>query len=612
VIQPFLYNHILDKETIMNTKRIISAVLLLLCANCNVFGDRPLERAEILQILQEVTSQPRKAWIPAGTIEATHEEYRAPETTNPSEIGSQISQEIAEYQNNPNKCERTEDPQKMKLDAIPFNVRYKLSNEYTMTSTAKVISDGDRFYWEINVDSRTDSVKPEKDLAGNFMTEQFNLDWNGRRIFAWDGEKYTTYTSGNHAIVDSRGNTLHVVNGPLTAGFIPWGYGHYTYESLSAAESSAVETYVDGQTQIHLTLTNSDGTAMLFVMDPAKGYAVLSCTMETNGATICKQYSGYQSVGGGWVPATILLERFEAGTNRLLARDLWGVTAIDGNVPDVGSFDVEYEPDALIEYASYITSKTAMYRYSPIVDTDALLAERLAYAASEGSQPQNCATAALKYAASNLGKAVTDSQLAELVTDDGTSLLAMKQFAQQLGLYCRAVTTDIETLKGLDNCQVILHIPGKKHFVVLESIDNNFVRIIDLTKDKFYYRTDINFFGMDWPDGVALLISDDPIPGEFVEIDDADLANITGGSGYTCTLLLQGYNVIFCDYVGGLCGGYYQIYWERWGCESAESGSCSMTWFERCRVSPCIEDPYDPFNCTITGGWRFYYMKGCN
>jgi len=594
----------------MNTKRIVSAVFLLLSASCGAFADRPLERAEILQILQEMTSQPGKAWIPAGTIEATHEEYRAPKTTILSEISSQISQEITEYQNDPNKRERTEDLQKMKLDAIPFNVRCQLSNEYTMTSATTVRFDGERFYWEINVGSRTDSVKPDNDLADNFMTEQFNLDWNTRRIFAWDGEKYTTYTSGNHAIVDSRGVTPHVVNGPLTAGFIPWGYGRYTFENLSAAESSAVETYVDGQTQIHLTLTNSDGTAMLFVMDPAKGYAVLSCTMETNGATIYKQYSGYQPVGGNWAPATILLERFEAGTNRLLARDLWSIAAIDSNVPVVGSFDVEYEPDALIEYASYITDRPAMYRYSSIVDTDALLAGRLAYAVDEGSQPQNCATATLKYAAQKLGRAVTDSQLAELVTDDGTSLSVMKQFAQQLGLYCRAVTTDIVTLRGLNNCQVILHIPGKKHFVVLESVDNYFVRIIDLTKDKFYYRTDINFFGMDWPEGVALLISDEPIAGEFVEINDADLANITGGSGYTCTRLLQQYNVIFCDRVGELCLGYYQEYWERWGCESAESGSCSMTWMPRVTVSPCIEDPSDPDDCTVSTS-TVYYMRAC-
>jgi len=160
---------------------------------------------------------------------------------------------------------------------------------------------------------------------------------------------------------------------------------------------------------------------------------------------------------------------------------------------------------------------------------------------------------------------------------------------------------------------VILHIPGKKHYVVLESVDSSFVRIIDLTKDKFYYRTDIAFFGMDWPDGVALLISDEPIAGELVEIDDADLANITGGfvAGYSCTRPLQEYDVIFCDQVGGLCGGYYQIYRERYGCESATGGSCSMIWLSRIEVCPCIEKPDNPNQCTVNGDWEFYYMQAC-
>jgi hypothetical protein len=601
------------KEIIMKTGHILLAVVLFFAVCHTVFAERQLDEAETLGILQQLTSQPKKTWIPAGIIEATHEEYKAPKVTDLGEINNQINQKVAEYQNNLNKPELTENLQKMKLDAVPFNVRYKLSNEYTMTSTVILRFDGDRFYWEINVNSRTDSVKPDKNLTDNFMTDEFNLDWNARRIFAWDGENYTTYSSGNHAIVDSRGNTPHIVNGPLTAGFIPWGYGHYSYDSLVAAGPTAVEKIVDDQTQIHLTLNNLDGMQMSFVLDAAKNYAVLSCSIETFSAIISKQYGNYHLVNGNWVPTTILLERFEAGTNRLLARDLWNLTTIDGNTPGIESFDVEFKDDALIEYASYITNKPAMYHNRPTVDIDALLTERLAYAANEDGQQQNCATAALKYVAGQLGRKVADSQLAEMVTEPtgDTSLLAMKQFAQSLGFYCKAVTADINTLRNLDNCQIILHIPGKKHFVVLESIDDIFVRVIDLASDKFYYRTDINFFGMDWTEGTALLVSNSPVTGDFTKIADTELASIIGASGYACTLLLQEYNVIYCVYVGGQCEGNYQIYWQRWGCESAPSGSCSTSRMERLRYSPCIEDLYDPFNCTITGAWTFYYMRAC-
>jgi hypothetical protein len=599
----------------MKTKNIVLPVLLLLSLCSVAFADRQLERTEVLQIFQKLTNQPRKTWIPAGTIEAKHEEYRAPKTIDADVLNGQINKEIQQYQNDPNKKELTQELQKMRLDAEPFNARYKLSNEYTMSSTAIVKFDGDRFYWEINVTSRTDSIKPGKDLAGNFMTEQFDLDWNARRIFAWDGEKYTTYfLPGNHAIVDTTGRTPHVVNGPLTAGVIPWGYGYYTYENLSTMDSSAVEKYIGGQTQIHLTLNNPDGSQMVFVMDPQKNYAVISCLITGHGdVVISKRYSDYQLIAGGWVPSAILLEQYETGSNRLLTHDLWNITSIDANAPESYDFEVGYEADALIEHFSFNGSKPEMYRYSQRVNTDQLLAERLAFSASESAQSQNCATAALKYVTSQLGKDVSDQQLAELVTEPNstTSLYQMKQFVQGLGLYCRAVKTDVQTLKSLYGCEVILHIPGKKHFVALEAIDDKYVWTIDLAGNKFYYRTDINFFGMDWSEGTALLISNSPIAGEFTEIDESELGNIMGASGYQCNVLRQEYGVIFCGYAGGLCGGEYKEFYTRWGCGVAESGSCSQSKMLRYKKSPCIEDPYDPLACTVTGEWTVYYMQAC-
>ncbi|NQT02941.1 MAG: hypothetical protein HQ580_13015 [Planctomycetes bacterium] len=600
----------------MNTKHFVSAILLSLAISCIAFADRQLDRAEILQIFEKLTSQPRNTWISAGTIEAAHEEYMAPKITNVTEIDNQILETIKEYQSNPNKRELTEELQKMRLDAIPFNVRYRLSNKYTMNSNVDVRFDGDRFYWEINVSSRTDSVKPGASLAGNFMTDEFNLDWNTRRIFAWDGGKYTTYfLPGNHAVVDTTGSTPHAVNGPLTAGLIPWGYGYCAYENLSAAASSADEKNINGQIQIHLTINNSDGSEMVFVMDPGKDYAVISSSINDLDTVISTQYDSYQMVSGNWVPANISKERYDARTNKLLAYDIWNFTTISGETPAPWSFNVEYEADALIEYSSYLTSKPAMYSYSYTVDTDKLLLERLSYAASEGIQPQNCATAALKYTVSQSGKDIADRQLAQLVSgpDKTTSLYAMKQFVQRLGLYCRAVKLDIKTLQKLDGCEVILHIPGKNHFIVLGDIDDRYVSSIDLTNNKFYYRTDVAFFGMDWTEGIALLISNQPIKiqGSFTEIVDNRLHNIIGGAGYSCTQLRQEYDVVYCDYVGGECASYYELYYERWGCEAAESGSCSSYLMVRCALCPCINDPYNPWRCIVTGEFRIYYMRAC-
>ena len=118
---------------------------------------------------------------------------------------------------------------------------------------------------------------------------------------------------------------------------------------------------------------------------------------------------------------------------------------------------------------------------------------------------------------------------------------------------------------------------------------------------------------MDWTEGTALLISNRPIQlhGNFTDITDARLNNLIGGSGYTCTRLLQTYNVIYCTYLGGLCFGYYQVYLTRYGCEVAESGSCSTSRMLRYAECPCIVNPYNPFSCIGTGEWTFHFMRAC-
>jgi hypothetical protein len=602
----------------MSAKRIVVLIGVLLSVSCVAFADRQLDRADILQIFQKLTSQPRKTWISVGTIEATHEEYKAPKTTDPGEINRQINQEIQEYQSNPNKREKTEELQKMKLAAIPFNVRYRLSNESKMNSEVVIRYDGDRFYWEINVHSRTDSIKPGIDLEDNFMTEEFNLNWNSRRAFAWDGAKYTTYAlSVNQVIVDSTGRTPHVVNGPLTAGIIPWGYGYYTYDKLSAAEFSADERDIAGQTQIHLTFNTPDGSETFYILDPKRDYALLSCIIKkSDNSVIFQEYGNYRLISGQWVPSSISVERYNGPSNKLLAYDVWNFTRISDAIPSSYSFNVDYKPNALVEYRSYATNKSLMYHYSHTADMDLPLSERLAFAGAKSTQSQNCATAALKYTASRLDKTVTDQQLAQLVSepDKTTSLYAMKQLACRLGFYCRAIKTDLQTLKSLYGCKAILHIPGKNHFVVFDHFDNQYVWLVDLASNKFYYSTDRNCFDMDWSGGIALLVSNQPIQlqGNFAEIADGQLHNIIGASGYTCSNLLQEYGVIFCDYVGGECGGYYEEYYERWGCKSAPSGSCSYSIMLRMKDSPCINNPYNPNACDITGEWTLYYMRACN
>jgi hypothetical protein len=596
----------------MNLRYFVLTVFLSVFVSCAAFGDRVLDRGEILGILEHLTSEPQKGWISAGTIEAGHEEYRAAEITSEAEIDSRITQEINQYQSNPNKRELTSELQQMKLEAIGFNVRYRLSNNYTMYSNVVVRCDGDRFYWEINVSSRSDSVFPGASLEGNFMTEEFNLDYNKVRIFSWDGQKYTIYfKSGGHSVVDTTGSLPRAVTGPLTAGHIPWGYGDYTYANLSAASSAAEEKNVNGQPQVHMTINRADGSEMVFVLDPGKDYALISSSISDGGEVVSAEYGNYQLVSGKWVPLGISIERHDAWTNRLLSYDIWSFTSISGTAPGPGSFSAAYDADALIEYRSNLTSKPAMYSYSYDIDTGRLLLERLAYAASEGVQVQNCATAALKYAMTRSGKDVPDRALAGLVSeqDKGTSLYRMKEFAEGRGLYCRAVKLDVDGLKKLKGCEAILHIPDKKHYIVLAGIDDRRVGRIDLTANKFYHRTSVNYLDTEWTEGTALLISSRPITieGNFSEISDARLRNISGGNGWQCIELLQEEDEVYC---GWNCTGYYEYYPERWGCEYVGSGYCAHSAYLRKSETECIIDPYYG-DCTISGEWTDYYMWAC-
>ena len=137
----------------MRTASILCIVAASLCLSHLAFSQTAMDRAETLDILRQLTSQSYTTWIAAGTIEATRQEYGAAKVTDPAVIRSEIDNAIQQYQTSTNKRELSSDAQKMTLDAIPFNVRYKLSNEYSMTSRHTVKYDQGRFHWEINVSS---------------------------------------------------------------------------------------------------------------------------------------------------------------------------------------------------------------------------------------------------------------------------------------------------------------------------------------------------------------------------------------------------------------------------------------------------------------------------
>ncbi|MBE0535399.1 MAG: hypothetical protein IH624_06985 [Phycisphaerae bacterium] len=556
----------------MQKKCIFLAVVVLSTVYGRAAGQRPLDRAEILDLLKVLTDEPRDTWISSGVVHATRLEYRA------------ATDQITE-------------------------------------STVQIRYDGHKFYWEIDTDSA--SLPPDAQ-QGN-PREVADMKLNARRVFAWDGQRYTVYSKqGNNAIVFEDTSTIPVVvNGPLTAGVIPWGYGKFTYDVLSGAEVSGIETQREGLTIIELTVRMTETLQMTCVLDRDKDYAVLSNTVRNEGRSLTvRTYDGYRRVGGRWVPQVVQIETFDDSGKpaRLTSYDHWNLTRVSTQIPTSNPFVVDMEPEAFIEEYTKLSKKPLTYYQREHADTESLRRMRLEIIAAGKGRNANCGTITTQYVMSRWKKNITQQQRTLLGESDdaSTSLYTIKQVLAGAGLNCRAVKTDIDTLRTLRNCSVILHLPGRNHFVVLDHIDDQRVWLVDLDHDRFYFPVGIDLFTLDWPSGTALLVSAEPLPlsAESVEIPDARLRKLVGADSlgtYSCTQRIQEYRIVYCSpAIGMVCAGRYRVYPELFGCELSEGGGgCAGGPVAGSWYLDCIEKPSDPGECGVTGEWIVLYIHAC-
>ena len=576
---------------------------------------RTLERTEVLTILQELTVNPRTVWIETGTIEAVYERYQAPRITDRQEIDERIRRRVKSYTAGEKRPEVSEELRKERLAAIPFNMQYRLANEQFRQSAILVHCDGDKLYQRIEVIRNTDTVQRPPDLEGNQKTKQFNSDWHGLKIFVDDATRCAMYFPRiDRAIIDTAGAYPRGTSGTLKAGLIPWGSGIYTYQELASWDISAWEEDTAEGRQVHLAMRSPQGLIHELVLDGEKDYAMLSSRLIlANGSEIRQQCANYQRVGGNWVPRNVVKERFEPASGRLLTRDTWFFTSISAEKPASDVFDLQFAGGVLVEQHAADIEKPFLYRQSDSVDIGTLVDKKLAFERSRTACPQNCASGAMKYVSNRLGKDVADETLSLLVDDnDGqTSLYSLRQFAREIGLYAYAVKADLTTLKSLSTKQAILHMPGRRHFVVLDRIGDDYIWLIDLAGNRLYYRVSTHFFDLEWPDGTALLLSTEPVwfDEHISEIDDLNLAQIRGGSGYTCTKKMQDMEEFFCP---PDCSGFYEAYAQLYGCEAAPSGSCVTDWFVSHVEAPCTISSSDPDQCGIISEQaEYYYKKAC-
>jgi len=338
--------------------------------------------------------------------------------------------------------------------------------------------------------------------------------------------------------------------------------------------------------------------------------------------TVVYTYDKYQQVGSRWIPTLITIDRFSTDEtpSRLISSDVWRISSISPAPLERGAFQVPIADDATVQYRCSQSAKPLVYLQSQAdsqnnqISSDTLLNLRLG--ALQSSAAKNCATLAMKYVAPKMGASVTDSQLASLINpvDGKTSLLALQQFGLGLGLYTKAGTTDIETLKSLAaDHQIILYLPGNGHFAAVGNVDEKFIRLVDLTKNYFYYSIPLTQFHLDW-EGVALLLSNEPFaaPEGTMEMDVAEQQTILGAActtgHYSCSNMVQEESVVFCAVD---CTGLYEFWFERWACLCDTEGSCSNSVMIRFSTTPCIEDPIELGNCDVTGDWTDYNMRAC-
>jgi predicted double-glycine peptidase len=555
----------------MKTSLFILIIVSLMCNSA--FADRILSAGEISVILNTLTQQPVGTWLPAGSISARRLEY------------SMTEKSICEYR-----------------------------------ETAHF--DGLRFYRGITL------ISGENETESDVQAVKPNsLEMDRERIFCWDGVTYTQYyKSAATAVIQSGQDPVSFgTYGAFSAGIIPWGYGIYTVQNLSACVSSAHEVLVGEQKQIHLQITKGNSSPVLqmnFILDPDKNYAVISYRIEDPQLSgINQSYRQFVQINNRWIPTIITIERFlkKPVGNQVVSYEDWTFEAIKPDVPQDALFSVKLKNDTLVELHSSNYPKSIMYYVNDQKDVKSLLEEKIAFSNQIDSVGKNCAAAVVQLVTKQFSRPYPAGQIEAIIAQNSkmTSLYLLKSKLEETGLYCAAVETNLESLRKLNNVQVILHLEDSSHYVILDRIDDTYVWTIDLTSRKIYWKSPIQEFLQQWKRGIAIIVSDNPqsLNPEGTSLSVSDQQQIMGGNpGYSCTEMIQITDRSLCPEPQGLlCGGLYYVYYQRYGCKEDPNAveSCQGYRMPGHKYARCTTDICEPGSCKLTGDWYVRDIRAC-
>lgn len=570
-----------------------------------LWGQETSNRSEVSDIVDQLIQQQRTSWIETGTMELLHTEYRAPVLTDTAAIEAKIEQALADFDSNPGRVVKTAELQAQQREAIPFNVRYEYANETTTTTYELVKVDEDRHSQDITIESRIESITKPASLAYNQMTNDVDLHGNQRRIFAWDGQNYTLYNLPvNLAIVDASNRFDQAGVAPRKAGLIPWGQGKFSKDKLMDAQ---ITYQAPRNGELVVSFVWDEGIEFTVTIDSKPSFTLLSHSLVyPDGSFTRTELSKYRQVKESWIPYEIWTEQYDAGGQRLLAYDLWEILDISTKTPRPNEFAAEYHENARISHYSPLSDKPLRYHHNSRIDIQGLLSRRLDVEASANNSNQNCATLSIAYAAEKLGTSIAEEQFSDIVDSGFTSLLQMKTLAQNMGLNAEVVQTDVAGLEHYGEGQIILHLPGKNHFVVLDHIDSEGVWCVDLVSNRFYYPINLKRLAAIWSEGIALVLAKNPISVAQLDtvLTDTGASVYTGGMPGTCTKVRQEAGYQPCPD----CIGSYYVYHKIMGCEYAPTGTC----YEEVLVSgwsaPCRFNAYGECEAAT---WYYDFMYGC-
>lgn len=557
-------------------KRFTITVLTIFGLSTIAGADRDMTSNEVTQLLETLTSQPRLTWLTKGKVRARHLEY--------TEV-----------------------------------------NNTVVESEEVFIIDGEKYTWEITVEEDSGSQMLPEIVETQAGQAQHVSNSDKKRIFTWDGSQYTRYfKSSGYAMValDSQDMPIQVF-GPLSAGVIPWGHGDFQLSTLTQLEPAAIERGTGDEQRIELTLIKHQIHPALTItirLNPLRNYAVEWYRWRNDQASIEYTLSDYTQINLKWMPQRIRVERTDLRDTepKLLSYDDWFYEEISSDLPPTDPFQTKFSNGTLVEMQLPNHPQTLLYHAFDEANVSELINDKISMLTADQQEQNNCATAAIRHLIKRYNRPEPDQQMAELVSAETrlTSLQKVKQALEESELYCSAIQTDLETLKTIDNCSGILHIPINNHYVILDHIDAEYVWTIDLTSRKFYWKTPIKDFLNQWEDGTVLLVTESPIylPSGLNNIETEQLLMIQGGGNYSCSEIIQTETVENCpEPLGGLiCRGSYRMFWQRKGCiEDSEGGLCHGIGMLGYSFSRCIEDQEVTGQCIYFGKWYKRDIRAC-